>query len=345
VAIEFEKTFSVGSYLGYQGQKFVERFDANSYMVLSMAMDLFDLGRTPAELAAVLGRSACRWLFISYSSDWLFPPDQSRDMVNALVSLEAPVSYCNIRSNCGHDAFLLPDDLDRYGELMRAFLANLAGVGIVPPDEEEDTAGHSDTSIFNARRLDYDRIVELIPEGASVLDLGCGRGGLLARLKQKGHRRLVGIEYDEQAVVACVRRDVDVIHADLNKGLSPFADRQFDYVLLSQTLQAVRDVERVIDDMLRVGRMCIVSFPNMAFKTLRRMLAEEGRAPRSAGLLRYEWYNSPNIRFLSILDFEDFCRAKDIRIHRRITLDTEAGAEVFEEPNRSADLAIFVISR
>ncbi|MBI4486099.1 MAG: homoserine O-acetyltransferase [Acidobacteria bacterium] len=343
VAIEFEKTFSVGSYLGYQGQKFVERFDANSYMVLSMAMDLFDLGRTPAELAAALRRSKCRWLFISYGSDWLFPPDQSRDMVNALVSLEAPVSYCNVHSSCGHDAFLLPDDLDRYGELMRAFLANL--MDGASPDEEEDTSGHSATSIFHARRVDYDRIVELIPDGASALDLGCGRGHLLARLKQKGHRRLVGIEYDEQAVVACVRRDIDVIHADLNKGLSPFADRQFDYVLLSQTLQAVNDVERVIDDMLRVGRMCIVSFPNMAFKTLRRMLADEGRAPRSAGQLRYEWYNSPNIRFLSILDFEEFCAAKNIRIHRRITLDTEADAEVFDDPNRSADLAIFVISR
>ena len=142
-------------------------------------------------------------------------------MVNALVSLDAPVSYCNVQSNCGHDAFLLSDDLDRYGELMRAFLANLTGVGVVPSDEREDTAGHSDTSIFHARRIDYDRIVELIPDGASVLDLGCGRGRLLARLKQKGHRRLVGIEYDEHAVVACVRRDIDVIHADLNKGLSP----------------------------------------------------------------------------------------------------------------------------
>jgi len=343
VAIEFEKTFAVGSYLGYQGQKFVERFDANSYMVLSMAMDLFDLGSTPATLAATLSRARCRWLFVSYSSDWLFPPDQSRDMVNALISLDGPVTYCNVRSDCGHDAFLLPDDLDRYGELMRAFLRNLTGACAVPPDE--DPLGHSETSIFHSHRLDYDRMVELIPAGASVLDLGCGRGGLLARLKQQGHRRLLGIEYDEQAVMACVQCDVDVVHADVNKGLSAFADGQFDYVLLSQTLQAVKDVERLIDDMLRVGRMCIVSFPNMAFKTLRRMLAEEGRAPRSAGLLRYEWYDSPNIRFLSILDFEEFCRGKTIQVHRRIALDTEAGTEVFEDPNRNADLAIFVVSR
>ena len=130
-----------------------------------------------------------------------------------------------------------------------------------------------------------------------------------------------------------------------HRGLASFADGQFDYVLLSQTLQAVRDVERVVDDMLRVGRMCIVSFPNMAYKTLRRMLAEEGRAPRSAGQLRYRWYNSPNIRFLSIRDFEEFCHAKNVRIHHRITLDTELGTEVFDDPNRNADLAIFVISR
>ena len=343
VAIEFAKTFSVGSYLGYQGQKFVERFDANSYMVLSMAMDLFDLGSTPAELKATLARARCRWLFVSYSSDWLFPPDQARDMVNTLIGLDAPVSYCNVWSDCGHDAFLLGDDLDRYGALIGAFLANLMGASAIPLEEEP--LNHHNSSIFHSRRIDYDRIVEIIPPGASVLDLGCGRGGLLAQLKARGHQRLVGIECDEQAVVASVERDVDVVHADLNAGLAAFADGQFDCVLLSQTLQAVKDVERVIDDMLRVGRRSIVSFPNMAFKTLRRMLAEEGRAPRSAGLLRYEWYSSPNIRFLSILDFEEFCRAKDIQVHRRITLDTEAGHEVFEDPNRNADLAIFVVSR
>jgi homoserine O-acetyltransferase len=187
--------------------------------------------------------------------------------------------------------------------------------------------------------------VELISSGASVLDLGCGRGGLLARLKRSGHERLVGIECDEQAVLACVQRHVDVIQADLDQAFPPFGDRQFDYVLLSQTLQAVKDVERVIDDMLRVGRIGIVSFPNFAFRPLRQMLADDGRAPRSAGVLRYEWYNSPNIRFFTIADFEEFCRNKGIRVHRCIALDTEVGAEVFEDPNRNADLAIFVLSR
>ena len=105
------------------------------------------------------------------------------------------------------------------------------------------------TSIFHHHRLDYETILELIPPGASVLDLGCGTGGLLARLRDRGHRRIVGIEWDEQAIVACVRRGLDVVQADLNKGLAAFADGQFDFVVLSQTLQTVLDVPRVLRDM------------------------------------------------------------------------------------------------
>jgi len=346
VAIEFEKKFSVGSYLGYQGQKFVERFDPNSYMTLTMAMDLFDLGATPAELKTALAPAQCRWLVVSFSSDWLFPPFQSRDIVDGLIANNIPVSYADVTSSCGHDAFLLPDDADRYGELIRAFLANLSGCPIEEIESHvPDGLGHAPTSIFHKHRVDYDRIVELIPPGASVLDLGCGRGGLLVRVQHKGRHRVLGVELDEHAIVACVQRGVDAIQADLNKGLRVFADRQFDCVLLSQTLQAVSDVEGVINDMLRVGKTGVVSFPNMAYEPLRRMLADEGRAPKSTGLLRFEWYNTPNIRFLSIADFEDFCRAQHIRIHRQIALNTERDEEVTRDPNRHADLAIFMLSR
>ncbi len=347
VAIEFEKTFSVGSYLGYQGSKFVERFDANSYMAITMAMDLFDLGDTPEKLAATFSRARCRWLVLSFTSDWLFPPEQSRDIVNALIANNAAVSYCNVRSDCGHDAFLLPNELASYGEMIRAFVNNLTGNAKANGDfdDADEPRGHSPTSIFHQRRLDYERIVELIPSGASVLDLGSGRGGLLARAQKQNHHRLIAVELDEQAILICIRRGLDVVQADLNKGLRPFADQQFDCVVLSQTLQAVRDVEGVIADMLRVGRICIVSFPNFGFHKLRRMLAEEGLSPKSAGVLHHEWYNTPNIRFFTIADFDDFCRQKNIHIHRRIALDTEASAEVFEDPNLNADLAIFVISR
>ena len=369
VAVEFEKKFSVGSYLGYQGAKFVERFDANSYVVLSMAMDMFDLGGTPAQLAATFRASHARWLVVSFSSDWLFPPDQSRDIVDALVANNAPVSYCNIQSACGHDAFLLPDELELYGGMMSAFLRNLAEAreaqsangrdhpaaaavanggpaplgSHAPADSDEEP--HGPTSIFHQHRVDYDRIVELVPPGSSVLDLGCGTGRLLARLQQGDHRRLVGVELDQRKILGAINRGLDVIQADLNKGLGAFGTQEFDFVILSQTLQAVFDVEGVVSEMLRIGRRGIVSIPNFAYRPLRRMLTEEGRAPKTGGVLRYEWYNTPNIRFFTIADFEDFCLAKRLHVHRRIALDTESHTEIFDQPNLNADVAIFVISQ
>ena len=342
VAIEFEKRFSVGSYLGYQGAKFVERFDANSYLTLTVAMDLFDLGSTAQELAAAFQKARARWLVVSYSSDWLFPPDQSRDIVNALIANNAPVSYCDVKSTCGHDAFLLPDDLAVYGEMMRAFLNQLSPAPKAPAAVKDEAQGP--TSIFHQHRLDYQRIAELIPPGASVLDLGCGSGTLLAGLRETNHRRLVGVELDEQKILTGISRGLDVIQTDLNRGLGAFATGEFDCVVLSQTLQTVQDVEGVLTEMVRIGRTCIVSIPNFGYRQLRSMLAETGRAPKSAGVLHYEWYNTPNIRFFTIADFEDFCREKNIVVRRRIALDTEARTEVFEHPNLNADLAIFVIS-
>jgi homoserine O-acetyltransferase/O-succinyltransferase len=343
VAVEFEKRFSVGSYLGYQGAKFVERFDANSYVALSLAMDLFDLGGTPEKVAEAFRPARCRWLVVSFSSDWLFPPEQSRDIVNALIANGAPVSYCNVKSGCGHDAFLLPDELAIYGEMVRSFLQNLRPEGNTTQWLADGP--HGPTSIFHQHRLDYDRIVELVPSNASVLDLGCGSGGLLTRLRQKYPRRLVGVELDEVKILRCISRGLDVIQADLNKGLGAFGKGEFDCVILSQTLQAVQDVEGLLTEMLRIGRTCIVSIPNFAYHRLRKMLADQGRAPKSGGVLRYEWYNTPNTRFFTIADFEDFCQERRIQVDRQIALDTEAETEVFTDPNLNADLAIFVISR
>jgi homoserine O-acetyltransferase/O-succinyltransferase len=346
-ATEFEKRFSVGSYLAHQGDKFVERFDANSYIKLSLAMDLFDLGNTVEALSTSFSNTQCRWLIVSFTSDWLFPPEQSLDMTNALIPLKKPVSYCNVVSSCGHDAFLLEDDLAVYGELVRAFLNNLHN-GIPDNDEDDELCLHAPTSIFGGHttpRLDYDQIARLIDSSADVLDLGCGRGSLLSKLRANGNKKLMGLELNQDDVLACLQRGLDVVQSDLNSGLAPFSDAQFDYIVLSHTLQAVRDVERLINEMLRVGKRSIVSFPNFAYHKLRRMLSEEGRSPNSAGILSHEWYNTPNIRFFSIADFEEFCRERQIRIHERIALDSEESKVVVEEANLLADMAIFVISR
>ena len=351
VHTQFETKFAVGSYLAYQGDRFVERFDANSYLTLTMALDLFDLGSDAAALSQALGASKCRWLLLSYSSDWLFPSFQSRELLTAMVAAGKSVSYCDVQTDCGHDAFLLPNDLHSYGELIRAFLQNLCNADVCPGGESRlnpsagGQSGPSPTSIFHPQRLDYESIVALIRPEASVLDLGCGTGELLARLRQRGHQRTVGVEIDETAILACVRRGLDVIHGDLNLGLPVFGDAQFDCVILSQTLQAVRDVRRVLREMLRVGRLGIVSFSNLAFRECRTQLAEHGRAPRLPDAATSAWYDTPIVRFLSITDFIEFCSEQGIRIHEQIALDTHARQQVDRDPNLNADMAIFLLGQ
>ena len=347
----FEKDTSVASYLAYQGDRFMERFDANSYLLITRAMDSFGRGAGDDVLGQV-AKSHCRWLVISFTSDFLFPPDQSREIVDALSRAGRSVSFCNVTSGCGHDAFLLEEEVDVYGGLIAGFLARTRDGGDQPVGPEEDAGGgakHSDTSIFHGRRLDYDLLERVMTrenpaEDASVLDLGCGGGQMLLRLKRRGWRRLQGVEIDQRAVLACVRRGIDCVHADLADGLGRFADKQFDFVLLSRTLQAVYDVARVMDDILRVGRRCVISIPNFGYEPIRRMLSEQGRAPE-AGVLHYRWYNTPNIRCVSIADFEDFCREKNATIHSMIALNTEQRREITDDPNLNADLAVFVISR
>jgi homoserine O-acetyltransferase/O-succinyltransferase len=351
VQTQFETKFSVGSYLAYQGDRFGERFDANSYLTLTTAMDLFDLGDTPEKLTATLSRAECRWLLVSYTSDWLFPAFQSQEIVTSLLTLKQPVSYCNVETDCGHDAFLLPDQLEIYGGMTHAFLANLQGAGRTGKDAAVSEASASaavapeQTSIFHHDRLDYETILGLIPPGASVLDLGCGTGGLLARLRARGHQQLVGVERDENAILTCVRRGLDVVQADLNRGLPAFTEGQFDFVVLSQTLQTVDDVARILHDMLWVGRRGIVSFPNVAYRKLRTELAEQGRAPRVQGEDGFHWYDTPYVRSLSIADFEEFCREQGLVIHEQIALDTEADRRVTEDPNLNADVAVVVLSK
>jgi homoserine O-acetyltransferase len=335
---EFERKFSVGSYLAHQGEQFVSRFDANSYMTLSMAMDLVDLGVDQAALQASLGTGSCRWLIVSFSSDWLFPPFQSREIVEALIPLEREVTYCNIDTPAGHDAFLLEDALDNYGSLVRGFIT---------PATDTPAAGHerAATDLLGSERLDYQYIDGLIHEGASVLDLGCGSGELLERLRDHGHDPVMGVENHERAIVDCTRRGLPVIHADIDQGLGVFADDQFDVVVLSQTLQAVNDVEQVLREMLRVASHAIVSFPNAAHHAQRTRLSEEGLAPNSALDDRHQWSDPPALRVFSIRDFERFCEEHGLRVQQFVALDTDTRSRVEEDANLNAHLAIFVLSR
>ncbi|MDR3182336.1 MAG: homoserine O-acetyltransferase [Planctomycetaceae bacterium] len=340
---KFETKFSVGSYLAYQGEKFVDRFDANSYLTISTAIDTFELGSSPEELKRKLRKIMCRFLILSFSTDWLFPPFLSKELTQALLAQNKAVNYCNIMSDGGHDAFLLPNEFLLYGNMIGAFLRRST--------KEAGEGASLSGSPATDSRFDFTQILDLIPASASVLDLGCGGGGLLSRLKQRGNTQLAGLELNEVKILECIDKGIDVVQADINAGLKEFEDDQFDFVVLSKTLQTIRDVEFVLSEMVRVGTRCIVSFPNLGYHEYRRRLAEYGRAPRIASTLpgtkaaAAEWYNTDDVRFLTLADFEDFCAEKHIRIHYALPLDTKQHQRITEDPNTNADTVVMVISR
>ncbi|MDV6034348.1 MAG: homoserine O-acetyltransferase [Phycisphaera sp. RhM] len=323
----FEQRFSIGSYLAHQGQKFTTRFDANSYVTLTMAMDLFDLGVNRLQLMETFNDADCQFLVVSFSSDWLFTTDQSRDIVNALTALGKPVTYGEITTPRGHDSFLIAEDIAQYGPLVQARLGDI------------DT---TPASISEVEEL----ILGEIPDGASVLDLGCGDGHLLAALHKRGHQTLVGVEVEQESIVQTGRRGIDVIDYDLNHGLPAFIDNQFDVVILSATLQAVANVETLFQEMIRVGRRIIVSFPNFAYRKLREDYVVRGRSPKAPGEFAFEWYNTPNRRFPSIADVHDLCRQMSLRLEKEIYVDASLGKRIDadDDPNLNADTAILVIS-
>ena len=337
IATNFEKKFSVGSYLAHQGIKFVARFDANSYITLSLAMDSFNLGETKQKLKEQLAKSQCKWLLLSYTSDWLFPAKQSLEIVESLLALNKTVSYCNIPSIYGHDSFLLDSEANKHGSLITAFLTKLDGETVTA----KKNTPHQKTNTFLKQRMDFKLITELVPKESRVLELGCQDAGLLQLFSKDS----LGIELDYSQVQSALSKGVEIIHHDLNFGLTSFNDKQFDLAILSQTLQSITNVELLLNEMLRVAEKSIVSFPNFAFKPLREMLFYKGRAPKAQGWYNYQWYNTPNSRFPSILDFQEFCKQKNIKICKSIFLDSESKKKIIKEPNLNADSALFLITK
>lgn len=190
-----------------------------------------------------------------------------------------------------------------------------------------------------AARHDFAAIAQWIRPGAHVLDLGCGDGTLLRTLRETRSAGGYGIEIDDARIVASVRNGVSVIQSNLESGLSGFESRSFDYVILSQTLQAVRHTEDLLTEMLRVGREGIVSFPNFGYWRLRAQILLGGRMPVSRNL-PYEWYDTPNVHLFTIADFESFCAARGIRVVERVVMD-ERGEHIGLLPNLLGAVAVY----
>jgi methionine biosynthesis protein MetW len=196
-----------------------------------------------------------------------------------------------------------------------------------------------------AQRVDYQIIEDLVPEGAHVLDLGCGDGELLDTLIHEKHVRGFGVEISQDAVQACVARGLSVFHGDLDEGLADYEDGSFDVVILSFSVQQLRRPRFVVREMARVGRLAVVSMPNFAHWSLRGQLLVTGRMPVSREL-PYQWHDTPNIHLCTVHDFRALCRDEGLHIEREIFLRSfERTAPSQRLPNLMARIAIFAVTR
>jgi homoserine O-acetyltransferase/O-succinyltransferase len=335
---DFSVDFEVESYLRYRGSQFVTRFDANSYLYITKAMDYFDLSAGRGSLAAAFDRTKAKFLVLSFTSDWLYPTYQSLETVSALRSSNIDVGFCELESSYGHDAFLLENK--EQTEMIAGFLEgvsrDLNGAGKDPKRR---------TSVIEpsiSTRPDYAMIAALVEPGSRVLDLGCGEGELLAVLQEEKNVDARGVEIDPNKVRRAIAKGVSAYQSDIDHGLADYREQTFDFVILSQTLQETRYPLSVLQEMLRVGKHAVVAFPNFGHWTTRLAHLTSGRAPRTK-LFPHEWHESPNLHFLTIDDFIRLCRRQGWIIEHQIFL--RGNKKVRKYANLLAEVAVFSIRK
>ena len=195
-------------------------------------------------------------------------------------------------------------------------------------------------------RIDYKLIEYLVPNGSTVLDLACGHGELLSDLISARDVRGSGVELSQEAVEACVGKGLSVFHGDLDEGLADFADGSHDVVILSMSLQQLRRPRMIVREMVRVGRLAIVSFPNFAHWVPRAQLCLTGRMPVSREL-PHEWWDTPNIHLCTIKDFRRLCHQEGLNVTQELFVNNVNRAPSLRPlaPNLLARIAIFAVAR
>ena len=301
---KFTTEFQVESYLNYQGNKFGKRFDANSYLYVSRMMDMFDLADEYGSIEKAFEHTHCHFLIISISSDWLFPPCQSLEIVSALISNRKPVSYFQLNSNDGHDAFLI--EYDTLAPGVEAFLTGKIPDGM--------------PNLVN--RMDIDQISEMITEKTHILDVGSGGGELMWALMKVKYISGICLDLEFEKIVECMRRGLSAIQLDADTGLGIIADDAFDCVLLNQTLQQLKSALQTIKQIVRIAAKGVIGFPNFAYFKYRWILFFYGKLP-VLERLNFEWYNSPNIHLVTVHDFRNLCQRHGITIEKMEFIENE----------------------
>jgi homoserine O-acetyltransferase len=352
---KFRTGSGVEGYLNYQGDKFVERFDANSYLHITWAMDNFDLEHEYGSLRAAFSNVQCEVLNINLSSDWLFPPHESRKISQELLNNRKVVTSVELDSPYGHDGFLV-EDMPEISSIIQRFLEedhlDIASKQSAKPSLEnlrathEAIHAHEALQIFKDRK-DFALVEKVITPGARVLDLGCGDGGLIDALWRSRGIQGVGMEKDLKGILGCLERDVPVLQADLDQGLAQVESDSFDFVILNRTLQEVRQPLELLREILRVGHKAIISFPNFGSYKVRGGLLFNGRMPMSENL-PHQWHNTPNIHLFTLDDFKDLCAKDQIKIEALHCLSSSwlgrflVGAGL---PNLGAEQVVAIVGR
>ena len=192
-----------------------------------------------------------------------------------------------------------------------------------------------------AINLETTIIFSWIKAGSLVLDLGCGDGELLYKLMREKKCRVQGIEIDEKSIYNCVAKGVNALQGDIDSGLADYGDKSFDYVILNESFQQVKKPDTVLQEAFRIGKEVIVSFPNFAYFPARLQIFFRGKTPVTPSL-PYEWHDTPNLHFLSVRDFVEFCRARDIKILETAFRGSTRRIKFF--PNLLASTGVFRLS-
>ena len=287
-------------------------------------MDYFDIAADhDGVLAQAFRGIQTRFCVVSFTSDWLFPTSESRALVHALNASSARVSFAEIETDRGHDAFLL--DVPEFFDISRAFLQS-ARQGARPDRRAADMSLQQQVLPLDGMaqpdnghyRGDHLLVAEMVERGSKVLDVGCGEGDLLQLLESRGIDGR-GIELSREGVNRCVAKGLAVVQGDADTDLVNYPDDAFDYVILSQTLQATRQPRVVLENLLRIGRRAIVSFPNFGFWRMRLQLRRRPYAAHRK--LPATWYDTPNIHFCTIKDFVQLCGEINVKMERAVALD------------------------
>ncbi len=217
-------------------------------------------------------------------------------------------------------------------------------IDLIDQISQKSQAGSQDKIDEISKRWQDPIIEDIIPERAFVLDLGCGDGDLLLRLMQKKKVRGQGVEKGASEVIECVQRGVPVFHTDIDQGLPGFQYAEFDYVILEETLQTLHHPIRVLEEMLRVGRRSIISFPNFGYWRVRLELALGGRMPQTEWL-PHHWYDTPNIHLCCLQDFLDWTQDSNVTVSAGFVLCEGEVRELRDGDNLHAEEALLVVER